>query len=107
MPTTTAPMLLYSPQDSNKTTFIKSLFVCNTTAIAQTFSVWVNQVGSTTGDDKAIMKNFAIAAASADQRSFAGDSGIILVGSSASILVGASAASALTFTIYGYELVEN
>lgn len=104
--TTTADNILYRPLNAFMTTYIKTIIVCNTTAATKTYSIWVNQNGAVSGDQFALMKTVSIAANASDQLLYPGDNAIILTGSTAAILVNASVANALTFTLYGSEVVE-
>lgn len=104
--TTTADNLLYRPTSSAMTTYIKTIIICNLTAAGKTYSIWVNQGGTISGDQFAIMKTVSIAANASDQFIYPEDSGIILTGANSSIIVNASAANALTFTLYGSEVIE-
>lgn len=101
-------MLLYQTPNDTTRAIVKTMVVCNTTGSATTYSVWVNQAGTATGDEFAHYKTFPLAANATDVHTFAGDSetGIILFGSNASIIVAAAVASAVNFTLYGIEVEE-
>lgn len=110
MPITVDVQLLYQVPNINTRTLIKTLIVCNTTAAAKTYSIWINQAGIATADQFALRKTIALAANASDQIIYPGDGALILNGdglhSSASILCQASVASAVTFTLYGVEITE-
>lgn len=103
----TAATTLYQPRSDQMRTKIVTLIVCNTTAASKTYSVWINQNGTESGDRFALIKGMTISANASDQRIYPGDSGLILIGSTASIIVQASVANALTFTMYGLEVEQN
>lgn len=104
IPATTDCVLFTNP-DTDTTTIIKTLIVCNTTGASKTYSLWHNPNGTVSGDQYALIKGMTIAANASDQRIYSTDSGLILTGS-ASLIVAASVANALTFTLYGLQVVE-
>lgn len=106
LPTTTASAVLYKVPDANTTTFIRTIVVCNVTAGAATYSLYVNQNGSVAADQFALVRSLSVAANATDQRNYADGLGIILNGANASVIVSSSIGSALTFTLYGEEVVQ-
>lgn len=106
MPTTTAATFLYHPPTISTTTIAKLILVCNNTASAVTFSIWVSPTGSTSGNAYAIYNGTTVSANLTRSLPFCGDDemGIILVGNTASLLVQSSVANAITFTVYGVEV---
>lgn len=109
-PTTTAANVIYKTPNQNTAGFIKTIIVCNTTAAAVTYSLYVNQGGSATGDTFALIRSSSIAANATDQLTYPADCAIIINGDylfpNATVSVASSVGSALTFTLYGYEVVQ-
>jgi hypothetical protein len=99
-------MVIYHPPNDNTTTFINLIVICNTTGAAANSSIWVNQNGSVTGDQFALVKSQSVAANGSNQFVYSENSAIILVGSTASLLIKSGTASALNFTLFGYEVEE-
>jgi hypothetical protein len=105
MPSSTDACVLYRPPDDTTTTLVKVLIICNTTNAAKTYSIWVNQNGTASGDQFALKKSVSIAANTTDTLNF-NDGAIVLTHSSASLIVSASVLNSITFTIYGDEIEE-
>lgn len=107
----TSPTLIYGVPSQQTETYVKMIVVTNTTGSSTTFSIWINQGGTATGDNFAFCKNRSIAANATDTFIFPSDSALILNGDNlfpnASIIGGAGAINSLTFHIHGYEVVQS
>ena len=98
-PTTTFAASLYSPGAST-TAIIRRILVCNTTAAANTFSIYLDDDGSTYNDTTALYRDTAITANSTTEiKTF-----IAMDDSSGNLAVQASANSTVTFTAFGGEI---
>ncbi len=105
LPTTTATTLAYQPPTSSYRANVKLIIVTNLTGSSANYSIWVNPVGSSMGDQNALFKSCALAANNTEILPLE-NSPIPLIGSSAAISVATSTGSALTFTIIGDEIEE-
>lgn len=103
---TSSEAVIYQPPTSNHWAKIKTVIACNTTGSATTYSMWINQNSTTTGDHLAIIKNIPLAATASDQRIYPGDACLILRGNSASLIAKCAADASLTITVYGVEIEE-
>jgi len=99
-PSGTSAVSLYSPADS-VTWVAKNLMVCNTSGASATFRVFHDEDGTTYSEATALFWDAPIAA----------DETIILTGllsgftAAGNVGVRTSVANALTFTLYGAEIV--
>ncbi len=111
--TTTSVTALYTVPGQTTEAYVKMIAVTNTTNTSKTYSIWINQGGTATGDGFAFCGGSSprtISANATDTFIFPGDAAIVLNGdnlhSSASIMCQASAGSALTFHLHGFEIVQ-
>lgn len=105
IPSTTDTVIYQPPADT--IAYIKTIIVCNTTAVAKTYSLYVNPNGSISGAQFALKETIPLAANASDWTVLQGDNpGIVLRSGSSSLIAKVSAANAVTITIYGIEVVE-
>lgn len=109
---TTSVTTLYTVPGQTTQAYVKTILITNTTNASKTYSIWINQGGTATGDGFAFCGGSSprsISANVTDTFIFPGDAALILNGdnlhSSASIMCQASVGSALTFHLHGYEIV--
>ena len=102
--TTTEDALIYRCPNDSTVTHIKAITFTNVDANASTYNAYINQGGSQTGDQYAIIKARALAASAFDLFELQGDCALILTGSTANFIVKSSRANALTVTIFGIEV---
>lgn len=108
--TSTATTVLYTVPGQTTQAYINLITVANTTGSSLTYSIWINQGGTATGDNFAFCKTRTLSANATDNFVFPGDAAIPLNGdnlhSSASIMCSASTANAATFHLFGKEVVQ-
>ena len=101
---TTEDALIYRCPSDSASAQIKAMIFTNVDASASTYSVYINQGGSQTGDQYAIIKGRSLAASAFDLFELQGDCALILTGSNANFIVKSSRSNALTVTLYGIEI---
>lgn len=103
----TTDCVLYTVPDSNTTTYVTLIMVTNTTAASKTYDLYINQNGTQTADQFAMVKTRPLSANATDQFIYdRHQASIILRGSNASIIAKASVANTITIALYGSEVVE-
>lgn len=100
---TSAAMQVYAPMDNNTTTFVKTIFIANVSNGSVTYNLYVNPNGTNSADQYALYKTVSIATGTTNVVTFAGDSGIILVGKNATVIAQSNTANAIVVTLYGFE----
>ena len=98
-PANTTAASVYSP-GSNITARIESIFVCNTTASAAAFRIFVDKDGTTYDETTALFFDSAIAA----NTTVLIEGLIYIINSAGNLGVRTDTNSALTFTAYGVEM---
>lgn len=104
--TTTAASVVYTKPTDVSRTHIRTVILCNLDNATRTISLYLNQGGTQTADQYALLKGYSISANGSDQRVYNDDFGLILTGSGASIIATPGTANAMTITIFGEEVVE-
>ena len=104
VPATTSPTLFYRPP-SGKSAEIKQLIVCNQSAGADTFSIFIDKDGTKAVAGTAIYGATSLAAHTTLIVPFDGECGLILESSDSSITVQCdTSAGHITFSIFGFEI---
>lgn len=100
---------LYTVPSQTCITVIRSFWIANLTAAAHSFSIWMNQGGTQTGDGFALYKLVSLPARST-MTVYCPEGSLILNGdrshSNASIMAQGDAGSAFTISVYGSEVIE-
>jgi len=103
--TTTGATKIYTCPDQRTVTYVKYFAIANTSAAAVTVSVWINQNGTSTGDQFALFKSMSVSANVTNQYIYT-NAPLVLFGANASIMAQASSASTITLHLHGTEVVE-
>ena len=105
-PTWTTSSSILSPIE-DQTIIIQQIIVCNTTASAATFSIFLDNDGTTYDQTTALIYGYELGANDMMMFSFGQDaeSGLYLTDVSGSLALKSDTASALTFTINGAIMV--
>lgn len=98
-PSNTTAVSIYSPSSGN--TIIKSIWVCNTSAAQVTFRIFVDDDGTTYDESTALFWDVTIDGNSTVEM----DTFLAMNNSAGNIAVRSSSANALTFTLFGAEIV--
>lgn len=100
-PSDTNPVSLYSP-GANKSIIIKSVYVCNTSGIAATFRIFLDDNGTTYDESTALFWDTSIGPDTTVEL----DTFISMNDQTGNLGVRSSNANALTFTAFGAEITQ-
>lgn len=101
-----ADSILYQTPNTFTTTFIRAIWVCNTSGTDSTFSLYLNPNGVLGGDSYALYVQAPIKARATQVIQVHVDEGLLLPSIAAALIARAGAAGVITFTGFGEEVEE-